>query len=176
MLNDMDFNLFKNQVRFKIALELIDIDQGLSIRQLNELLKDVPQSTLYRQVSFMMGDNLLKVVGFQKVGKVEEKFYALNTEGYKINAEDWNSASYSEKIDFVSFYFMYILQNYKNYYEKSKTEDQQDQSTFSLVKFNLSDESFKNFQGELSTLLEKYYNLSDEDDNKDRTISVVIIP
>ena len=36
----MDFDLFKNQVRFKIALELIDRDEGLSkIMQLHKLLK-----------------------------------------------------------------------------------------------------------------------------------------
>ena len=59
----MEFDLFKNQVRFKIALELIDIDEGLSILQLNKLLKEVSQATLYRHVNSMVEDDLLKVVG-----------------------------------------------------------------------------------------------------------------
>ncbi|MFX4306136.1 transcriptional regulator, partial [Exiguobacterium sp. A1_3_1] len=86
----MNFNLFKNHVRFKIALELIDLEDGLSIMQLNQRLTDVPQSTLYRQVNAMMDDQLLKVVAVQRVGKVEEKIYALNTSGYQISEADWN--------------------------------------------------------------------------------------
>lgn len=176
MYNHMEFDLFKNQVRFKIALELINIEEGLSIMQLNKLLKEVPQATLYRQVNSMVDDQLLKVVGNQRIGKVEEKLYALNTAGYKISEEDWNSASYTQKINFVTYYFMYILQNYKNYHETSIAENFQDQSTFSLVKMDLTDEAFNEFQLELSSLLEKYYKVPKSDESKDRTVSVVIIP
>ncbi|ANU20048.1 transcriptional regulator [Planococcus plakortidis] len=172
----MEFDLFKNQVRFKIALELINIEEGLSIMQLNKLLKEVPQATLYRQVNSMVDDQLLKVVGNQRIGKVEEKLYALNTAGYKISEEDWNSASYTQKINFVTYYFMYILQNYKNYHETSIAENFQDQSTFSLVKMDLTDEAFNEFQLELSSLLEKYYKVPKSEESKDRTVSVVIIP
>ena len=172
----MEFDLFKNQVRFKIALELINIEEGLSIMQLNKLLKEVPQATLYRQVNSMVDDQLLKVVGNQRIGKVEEKLYALNTAGYKISEEDWNSASYTQKINFVTYYFMYILQNYKNYHETSIAENFQDQSTFSLVKMDLTDEAFNEFQLELSSLLEKYYKVPKSEESKDRTLSVVIIP
>ncbi|MDE4085912.1 transcriptional regulator [Planococcus maritimus] len=172
----MEFDLFKNQVRFKIALELINIEEGLSIMQLNKLLKEVPQATLYRQVNSMVDDQLLKVVGNQRIGKVEEKLYALNTAGYKISEEDWNSASYTQKINFVTYYFMYILQNYKNYHETSIAENFQDQSTFSLVKMDLTDKAFNEFQLELSSLLEKYYKVPKSEESKDRTVSVVIIP
>lgn len=172
----MEFDLFKNQVRFKIALELIDHDEGLSIMQLNKLLKDVSQATLYRHVNSMVEDDLLKIVGMNRIGKVEEKLYALNTQGYKISEEEWYSASYSEKIKFVTYFFMYILQNYKNYHESSTADHFQDQSTFSLVKMNLTNDSFNDFQSELRTLLEKYYNAEDSEEGKDRTVSLIIIP
>lgn len=172
----MEFDLFKNQVRFKIALELIDVDEGLSIMQLNKLLKEVSQATLYRHVNSMVDDDLLKVVGINRIGKVEEKLYALNTQAYKISEEDWQSASYGDKIKFVTYFFMYILQNYKDYHENRVTENSQDQATFSLVKLNLTDDLFDDFQTELSTLMEKYYNRKDDKEGKDRTISMVIIP
>lgn len=177
-IDEMNLDLFKNQVRFKIALELIDRDEGLSIMQLNKHLEDVPQATLYRHVNAMLQDSLLKVVGIQRAGKVEEKVYALNTSGYKIKEEDWASATYDEKVNFVSFYFMYILQNYKNYHDQLMTNDSPDKATFSLVKLNLADEMFHSFQSELSALLEKYYELSaqKEEDETKRTVSLVIIP
>ncbi|MFD1862574.1 transcriptional regulator [Planococcus chinensis] len=172
----MEFDLFKNQVRFKIALELIDVDEGMSIMQLNKLLKDVSQATLYRHVNSMVGDDLLKIVGINRIGKVEEKLYALNTQAYKISEDDWLSATYSEKIKFVTYFFMYILQNYKNYHESSVENQSPDRSTFSLVKLNLTNDSFNDFQSELSTLMEKYYNMKDTEEGTDRTVSLVIIP
>lgn len=172
----MEFDLFKNQVRFKIALELIDVDEGLSIMQLNKVLKEVSQATLYRHVNSMVEDDLLKIVGINRSGKVEEKVYALNTQAYKISEEDWQSATYNEKIKFVTYFFMYILQNYKNYHESSVTDQSYDQSTFSLVKLNLTNDSFNNFQSELSTLMKKYYNMKEVQEGVDRTVSLVIIP
>ena len=172
----MEFDLFKNQVRFKIALELIDVDEGLSIMQLNKLLKEVSQATLYRHVNSMVDDDLLKVVGINRIGKVEEKLYALNTQAYKISEDDWLSATYSEKIKFVTYFFMYILQNYKNYHESSVENQSPDRSTFSLVKLNLTNDSFNDFQSELSTLMEKYYNMKGTEEGTDRTVSLVIIP
>ncbi|MFC4712066.1 transcriptional regulator [Planococcus dechangensis] len=172
----MEFDLFKNQVRFKIALELIDVDEGLSILQLNKILKEVPQATLYRHMNAMLEDDLLKIVGINRSGKVEEKLYALNTQAYKVSQEDWQSATYSERIRFITYYFMYIIQNYKNYHERIVGEQAQDQSTFSFVKLNLTDDSFDDFQSELSTLMKKYYAVGESEDATDRTVSVVIIP
>jgi len=71
---------------------------------------------------------------------------------------------------------MYIIQNYKNYHERNIEEEAQDQSTFSFTKLNLTNDSFNDFQIELSNLMEKYYHLEESEEAKDRTISLVIIP
>ncbi len=170
----MEFELFKNQTRFKIALELIDKEKGLSIMQLNQLLEDVPQATLYRHMNSMFEDGLVKIVNTKKTRSGEEKFYAINTETYKIDEEEWNQASYDEKVNFVTFYFMYILQSYKNYHKTIGKK--KDQSTFSIAKFNLDESKFEDFQSELNSLFKKYYDESQNDNSKERTISLVIIP
>ncbi|MEW9677653.1 helix-turn-helix domain-containing protein [Lentibacillus sp. L22] len=170
----MEFKLFKNQIRFKIALELIDKEGGLSIMQLNDLLEDVPQATLYRHMNSMYEDGLVKVVNTRKTRSGEEKFYAINTETYKIDEEEWNQASYDEKVNFVTFYFMYILQSYKSYHEIIK--EKKDQSTFSIAKLHLDESKFEDFQSELNALFNKYYDEKQNDNSKERTISLVIIP
>lgn len=85
----MEFSLFKNQTRFKIALTLIDKPEGLSIMQLNELLEDVPQATLYRHVNAMFEEQLLKIVKTKKLRSSEENYYAINSKGYKIDETEW---------------------------------------------------------------------------------------
>lgn len=172
----MEFEFFKNQVRFKIALELIDKEEGISIMRLSNLLKDIPQATLYRHVNSMQQDQLIKVVSVQKLDRGEEKLYALNTEEYRISDEEWNSASYSEKVKFISYYFMYIMQSYKNYYNTLTTENNIDKSTFSLTKLNLNDNEFEKFQCEISELLNKFYSIEKHGNSKERIISFVIIP
>ena len=92
----MEFSLFKNQTRFKIALTLIDKPEGLSIMQLNELLEDVPQATLYRHVNAMFEEQLLKIVKTKKLRSSEENYYAINSKGYKIDETEWTQANYSK--------------------------------------------------------------------------------
>ena len=169
----MEFSLFKNQTRFKIALTLIDKPEGLSIMQLNELLEDVPQATLYRHVNAMFEEQLLKIVKTKKLRSSEENYYAINSKGYKIDETEWTQANYSKKIDLVTYYFMYVLQSYQNYH---KTINKDDKATFSISKLNLEDSEFENFQSDLNCLINKYYNEKQNTNNKERTISLVIIP
>ncbi|MBY7145079.1 transcriptional regulator [Virgibacillus sp. NKC19-3] len=169
----MEFGLFKNQTRFKIALELIDKQEGLSIMQLNELLEDIPQATLYRHVNAMFEDGLLKITKKKKVRSGEEKFYAIKTKAYKIGEDEWNQATYNEKMNFVTYYFMYVLNAYQNYHE---TIDEKDQSTFSISKLHLGETQFEEFQADLNQLINKYYHEAQDEHGKERTISLVIVP
>lgn len=173
VVNLLEFGLFKNQTRFKIALELIDQDEGLSIMQLNQLLEDVPQATLYRHMNAMFEDGLVKVVNKKKTRSGEEKFYAINTETYKIDEAEWNLASYHDKVNFITFYFMYILQSYQSYHKT--LDENKDTSTFSIAKLNLDESKFEDFQSELDALVKKYYDES-QNDSRERTVSLVIIP
>lgn len=170
----MEFNLFKNQTRFKIALTLIDKPNGLSIMQMNKILEDVAQATLYRNVNAMFQDKLLKIVKTKKLRSGEENYYALNTNGSKIDEEEWSKASYDEKVNFITYYFMYILQAYQNYYKDNQEE--KDKTTFSISKLNLSETEFKNFQTEINDLISKYYNKKQNSSKKEKVISLVIIP
>lgn len=173
-VNNLKFGLFKNQTRFKIALELIDKEEGLSVMQLKNILEDVPQATLYRHMNSMFEEGLVKIVSTKKTRSGEENFYAINTETYKIDEEEWNLASYDDKVNFITYYFMYILQSYQGYHKT--TDGKKDKSTFSLLKLNLDESKFEDFQLELKSLLEKYYDESQNNNNKERTVSLVIIP
>ncbi|GGP16842.1 helix-turn-helix domain-containing protein [Oceanobacillus neutriphilus] len=170
----MEFGLFKNQTRFKIALELIDKEEGLSIMQLNQLLEEIPQATLYRHMNAMFEEGLVKVVNTKKTRSGEEKFYAINAETYKVDEDEWNLASYDDKVNFVTYYFMYVLQSYQSYHKT--IDEKKDQATFSLSKFTLEESKFEDFQSELKSLFEKYYEEPKTDNSKERTVSLVIIP
>lgn len=174
VVNNLKFGLFKNQTRFKIALELIDKEEGLSIMQLKETLEDVPQATLYRQMNSMFEDGLVKIVNTRKTRSGEEKFYAINTETYKIDEEEWNQASYDDKVNFATFYFTHILQAYQSYHKN--LDEIKDKSTFSISRLNLDESKFEDFQSELKSLFEKYYNESQSNSSRERTVSLVIIP
>lgn len=170
----MEFKLFKNQTRFKIALTLIDKPGGLSIMEMNELLDDVAQATLYRHVNAMHKDKLLKIVKTKKQRSGVENFYAIDSKGYKIDDVEWAEASYDDKVEFVSYYFMFVLQSYQNYLKYNGTND--DRTTFSISKLKLDDDEFENFQSDLNELINKYYNVGQSKEKRERMISLVIVP
>ncbi|TBW74309.1 transcriptional regulator, partial [Staphylococcus epidermidis] len=74
---------------------------------------------------------------------------------------------------FDTYYFMYVLQSYQYYH---KTIIKAAKATFSISKLNLYDSEFENFQSDLNCLINKYYNEKQNTNNKERTISLVIIP
>ncbi|WP_368654241.1 hypothetical protein AB4Y30_04175 [Ornithinibacillus sp. 4-3] len=55
-------------------------------------------------------------------------------------------------------------------------DENKDTSTFSIAKLNLDESKFEDFQSELDALVKKYYDESQNDDNRERTVSLVIIP
>ncbi|MFW3609792.1 helix-turn-helix domain-containing protein [Staphylococcus caprae] len=173
----MDIKLFNNQTRFKIALTLIDKDDGMSIKEIKEEIKDVPQATLYRHINSMYKEKLLKITKRKKIHSIEEKFYALNVEmnNSKIDDNLWGNSSKDYKVNFLSYLSIYVLNKYKSYLENSS---QKDKSTISLNKLNFDYETANNFQKDLNELLEKYYKVSNENDKNDNpyTISINIIP
>lgn len=68
---------------------------------------------------------------------------------------------------------MYILQSYQSYHKM--LDENKDTSTFSIAKLNLDESKFEDFQSELNALVKKYYDGS-QNDSRERTVSLVIIP
>lgn len=168
-------------VRIKICQALMrNKEEGLTPLEMVKIIQDVPQATLYRHIQTMAEAKIIRVVKEKKVKSVSEKYYALNEDGAKINAEEWKKASHEEKLDYVSFYQLSLLSQYQSYLKKLEIQnDSEDRSTFSLIELKLGEEQLNQFQTELNELMMKYYHSTDKSTEQNtpvQTIAVTIIP
>jgi DNA-binding transcriptional ArsR family regulator len=180
MKNKVD--ILMHPVRIKISQALMrnkDKETGLSPREMLEIIKDVPQATLYRHIQVLLDAGIIHVVSEKKIRSVSEKYYALNAEEARLSSEDWRKASLDDKINYYNYYQLSLLNQYKTYLTNLEEENSADRSTFSIVEMALTNEEFEDFQVELNNLMMKYYNDTSKNKEKDapiRTIGVTIIP
>lgn len=173
--------MLMHPVRMKISQALMrNKDNGLTPLEMVRIIEDVPQATLYRHIQIMLDSGIIRVFKEKKVKSVSEKYYTLNEDEAKLDAEEWKKASHQEKLDYVSFYQLSLLSQYQSYLNKlEKQNSSDDGATFSLVELNINDENFNDFQNELNELITKYYHNTGKNIGKDatcRTIAITIIP
>jgi len=168
-------------VRIKICMALLrNNDNGLTPLEMVKMIQDVPQATLYRHIQVMADTDIIYVVKEKKVKSVSEKYYALNEAEAKFDKDEWNQTSSEDKLNYISYYQLFLLSKYQNYLETlEKQSDTEDHSTFSVVELKLDDEHFTQFQNELNELMERYYHTSskrNEKSNPARTVGITIVP
>lgn len=171
--------ILMHPVRIKICQALLrNKEQGLTPLEMVKILKDVPQATLYRQIQILVDAGIISVIHEKKVKSVSEKYYAINENEMKINGDEWSQVSIEEKLDYISYYQLLLMTQYKNYLEKIEQENQkEDQSTFSVVELKLDENHFTQFQNELNELMTKYFHATNSDpDAPARTVAITIIP
>ncbi len=172
--------ILMHPVRMKICQTLMrHKENGLTPLEMVKLIKDVPQATLYRHIQIMADANIIRIIKEKKVKSVSEKYYTLNETEAKLDVEEWKRISNEEKLDYLSYYQLSLMTQYRAYLEKSDENGQEDQATFTVVELNLCEEQFQSFQSELNDLMNKYYNTSSESNGTEasvRTIGITIIP
>src|SRR3954463_2690016 len=88
-------------VRMKICQALMrNKETGLTPLEMVKIIKDVPQSSLYRHIQTMVDSGVIHVINEKKVKSVSEKYYALNEEEARIDVEEWKKASNEEKLTY----------------------------------------------------------------------------
>lgn len=165
-------------VRMKILQALMhNKEEGLSTLEMNSIIKDVPQATLYRHIQILVDESIIKIVKERKVRSVTEKFYALNEGAEILSKEDWTQLTIKQKLNYVSNYQLTLLSQYQNYLHSLGEEERlADLSTFSFIDLTLTTDQFMSFENELNDLIIKYYNMADSNNNETKTIAINIIP
>lgn len=166
--------LFSHPIRIDIALELVNNENGLTVLELVDRLEDVSQATLYRHIRSMKKENFLSIASEHKVRGVKETVYTLNKEALTIQPEDWHQASYEDKVNFITYYQLFIMHRFKMY-ESRNDQNQKELPTFSIADLHINDNELENFQSELDQLLKKYKQ-KEAATNHSRTVAISIIP
>lgn len=171
--------ILMHPVRMKITQALMrNKEDGLTPFEMLEVIQDVPQATLYRHIQVLLEADVIRILKEKKVRSVTEKYYTLNEEAARLNAEEWKNLNKEKKLSYISYYQLSLMTQYQNYLlnlEQNKSAE--DRATFSLLELKLDDRQFESFQTELNKLMLKYYDQKTEETHvSTRTVAVTIIP
>ncbi len=137
-------NLILNPVRFRILTALSSY--RMTAKEIAELLPDIPQTTLYRQINALLEGELLKIVEEKQVRGTVERTYALKAPP-SLSAEDLRDMTREECEQAFTVYLSSLMSDAQQYLDRRRADGKfnpiEDGVQISKAQFYLDDEEFQ---------------------------------
>lgn len=174
-MTDKIMECITNPVKCKLLLE-IHSQERATAKHLSDVLSDIPQATLYRNLKKMLNDGLIKVVEKKQVRGTVESTYALalnlNSEFEAILAE--NSGPLYMQL-FMQ-YFLGFAKQFREYCKSPNIDIKKDMSGFSLSHLYLSDEELIELMKNISNIIKMVEKNEPKAERKLRTLGIIVTP
>lgn len=169
MQNKVDVIL--NPVRMRI-IQYAAQNQPMTVAQIARALPDVSKATLYRHMRILTENQVLQVVGEEKIRGTFEQSYSLNKG--KINATGQESRCELQAL--VYSMLTKLITQFTEYFNRDLTCPVKDKLFLSTNTLFLDNDDFDSFTQETFAIIEKYSRLPFKDNSKTRMITVVSSP
>lgn len=174
-MTDKIMECITNPVKCKLLLEIYSQERATA-KHLSDVLSDIPQATLYRNLKKMLNDGLIKVVEKKQVRGTVESTYALalnlNSEFEAILAE--NSGPLYMQL-FMQ-YFLGFAKQFREYCKSPNIDIKKDMSGFSLSHLYLSDEELIELMKNISNIIKTVEKNEPKTERKLRTLGIIVTP
>lgn len=167
--------LILHPVRMKIIQSLLS-GQKLTVQQMIEIIKDVPQATLYRHLNKLVEADVITVVEEHQVRGTIEKVYAVNMQNANVSAEDLKHTTKDENLNYFLTFLMNLLGDFEQYLQGEHLDFYKDGVSYRQARLHLSDEEFIEFVMDLRYIFEKASQKAPSPGRKARNIATIIIP
>ena len=178
-LPDMEYEelirCFDNPVRRKVLSALVD-DGPMTPRMLLQTLHSTSQATLYRAISSMEAEGLIKVVSEEKKRAVTEKTYGPSGEydGLKeAIIRDNNGPAYSA---FIGWYMHRLFSQFRRYGERQDIDIAKDASGLFEGTVCIDQADLENFFRDIAEVCSKYSMKGEGDGKHEHTVGVIVAP
>lgn len=162
-------------VRMRIIQLLIN--QELSAQQLKEILRDIPQASLYRNIKKLVEAEVIHVVDEIPIRGTIEKVYSIHDPSKaSFGQEELMKMSKDEHMSLFIKFFANLMAEYDKYLSNEKIDFLKDGVTFRQATLYLNEEEFKEFLSELVAVFSKVIKNKPEIGRRRRTIGTIIIP
>ena len=174
-MTDKIMECITNPVKCKLLLEIYSQERATA-KHLSDVLSDISQATLYRNLKKMLNDGLIKVVEKKQVRGTVESTYALalnlNSEFEAILAE--NSGPLYMQL-FMQ-YFLGFANQFREYCKSPNIDIKKDMSGFSLSHLYLSDEELIELMKNISNIIKTVEKNEPKAERKLRTLGIIVTP
>jgi DNA-binding transcriptional ArsR family regulator len=161
-------------VRMRIIQLLVN--QELTAQQLKEILDDIPQASLYRNIKKLVEAEVIHVVNEIPIRGTVEKVYSIHNPKAVLGPEELQKLSKDEHMSLFMKFFANLISEYDRYLSGEKINFQADGLTFRQASIYLSDDEFNDFLSELVSVYSKVFHNKPEKGRTRRTIGTIIIP
>ncbi|MEV0161903.1 helix-turn-helix protein [Nonomuraea fuscirosea] len=140
------------------------------------LLPDVPQATLYRQISTLAKAGLLVVVEERKVGGAKERVYALPEEGLTPSPQALAAASREEHARYFTAFVSTLLSEFSRYLAGEHVDLAADGAGYQQLVLHLDEEEFLRFAQGFAELVRPLLANEPGGQRTPRLLATVLLP
>jgi DNA-binding transcriptional ArsR family regulator len=175
MMKESKVDVILHPVRMRIIQSLIN--QQLTAQQLKELLHDIPQASLYRNLKKLVEAEVIHIVDeIPNRGTVEKVYSIQNPNKAILGPEELNNLSKDEHMGLFIKFLANLMGEYERYLNQEKIDFAADGVSFRQASLFLSDEEFGEFMKELVEVYTKVLQNKPKKGRKRRTLATIIIP
>lgn len=162
-------------IRMRIIQALVRGNR-MTAQQLQELLKDVPQATLYRHLKKMIDTAVLVIVDEIPNRGTIEKVYMLPEKGAEISYEELLKASSEDHLSFFMNYVANIIGEYGRYLDQSDFDLLRDGVSYRQYPVYLTEEENLAMLLSIKEIIVKAMQNEPDGKRRRRVISVIDFP
>lgn len=166
---------FDNPVRRSVLSALLD-DGPMTPRMLLQSLHSMSQATLYRAISSMESEGLIKVVSEEKKRAVTEKTYGVS-ERYdglrEAIVRDNNGHAYTA---FIGWYMHRLFSQFQRYGERPDIDIEGDASGYFEGRVYIDRDDLEDFFREIGEVCDKYSKKGEGDGKHGHAVGVIVAP
>ncbi|MEV6964459.1 helix-turn-helix domain-containing protein [Hamadaea sp. NPDC051192] len=147
----------------------------VTTRELVGLLPDVPQATLYRQLTVLVNSGLLEVVEEHKIRGAVERVYALAASATPDTAALATATPQDHDRYFTAF-MTSLLAEFSRYLQREQIDFVADGVGYHQIVMQLSDAELAKFAADFSAILGPLLNNQPGDGRQPRLLATILMP
>jgi DNA-binding HxlR family transcriptional regulator len=175
MMKESTVDVILHPVRMRIIQYLIN--QKLTAQQLKELLPDIPQASLYRNLKKLVETEVIHIVEeIPNRGTVEKVYSIHNPSKASIGLEDLNKLSRDEHMSLFIKFMANLMGEYERYLAQDTIDLAADGVTYRQASVYLNEDEHSQFINEISAVYSKVIKNEPKKGRRRRTIATIMIP
>jgi DNA-binding PadR family transcriptional regulator len=175
MMKESTVDVILHPVRMRIIQYLIN--QQLTAQQLKELLPDIPQASLYRNLKKLVETDVIHIVDeIPNRGTIEKVYSIHDPSKATLDPEDINNLSREEHLSLFMKFMANLMGEYERYLNQDSFNLVTDGVSFRQASIFLSEDEYSEFLKELVAVYSKVIKNEPTKGRKRRTVATIIIP
>ncbi|OKL35573.1 helix-turn-helix domain-containing protein [Domibacillus mangrovi] len=166
--------LILHPVRMKIIQSLVN-GRKLTVQQLTERIKDIPQATLYRHMNTLLEAEFIEVVQENQIRGTVEKVFALKEQKPETQ-EEFLNWSKEEHIELFFMFTTQLLGLYENYLNKGNVDLVKDGVGYRIANLHVTDEEYVELVQKMGALIGEASLNEPSSERKVKNLATIIIP